>query len=655
MLSVRLAVLAVLLATAPSSVLAQNVPEWLKQAFSTNTPAYDKRVPAVVIFDEQTVTVSENGNVSTTRYYAVRILQREGRDAAAGREVYSPDTGRVRDVKGWLMRPGGSAVSIGKDRVLDVAIADNDVYNEARARVISATDRADVGHVFGYQMTIEDRSVFTQYEWEFQRWLPTLLSRYRLVLPTGWRASSITFNHPNIDPVVSGSSYTWELRNLPPVEREPASPALTDLVPRLAVSYFPGPAARARLGPSFESWKDVSVWLTQLNDPQAAPDENIVAKVRQIIASAGREFDRIQAIGRYVQGIQYISIQTGLGRGGGYRPRTASHVFTKSYGDCKDKATLMRAMLKVIGIESYPVAIYAGDVNYVRPEWPSPQQFNHVIVAISVKDDVDAPSIVNHPSLGRLLLFDPTDEHTALGDIPEEEQGSLALLIAGDRGDLFRVPAISSESNRLERQVDAILRADGSLAATVRERSVGQAAVNERRAFRYLSRTEYAGMIENWITRGAKGASVSEISPNENSSDSSFSLSVKFATSTYGQVMRNQLLIFKPAVVSRRESLFLTEASRRHPVVLYSNAYSETVRVKLPDEFEVDEMPDSVKLETSFGLYNATYEVQDGHLIFTRRLEQKAVRVPAENYDKVRTFFEKIRAAEQSPVVLTRK
>ncbi len=47
-----------------------------------------------------------------------------------------------------------------------------------------------------------------------------------------------------------------------------------------------------------------------------------------------------------MQNIQYISIQTGLGRGGGYRPHASNEVFAKSYGDCKDKANLMRAMLK---------------------------------------------------------------------------------------------------------------------------------------------------------------------------------------------------------------------------------------------------------------------------------------------------------------------
>jgi len=119
--------------------------------------------------------------------------------------------------------------------------------------------------------------------------------------------------------------------------------------------------------------------------------------------------------------------------------------------------------------------------------------------------------------------------------------------------------------------------------------------------------------------------------------------------------MQNRLLVFKPAIVSRRESLFLTEAKRKHPVVLKSNAYSESVSVKLPEGFVVDEMPDPVKLDTSFGTYSTTYEAKDGQVLFTRKLVQRAGTIPVEQYNSVRSFFEKIRAAEQSPVVLARK
>ena len=69
----------------------------------------------------------------------------------------------------------------------------------------------------------------------------------------------------------------------------------------------------------------------------------------------------------------------------------------------------------------------------------------------------------------------------------------------------------------------------------------------------------------------------------------------------------------------------------------------------------MDELPDAVKLDTSFGSYVTNYEVKDGNLLFTRKLVQRASTIPVEQYATVRSFFEKIRAAEQSPVVLAKK
>jgi hypothetical protein len=79
------------------------------------------------------------------------------------------------------------------------------------------------------------------------------------------------------------------------------------------------------------------------------------------------------------------------------------------------------------------------------------------------------------------------------------------------------------------------------------------------------------------------------------------------------------------------------------------------VRIKLPTGFEVDELPDALKLDTAFGNYASTYEVKDGQLVFTRTLTQRATTIPADQYATVRNFYERIRAAEQSPVVLAKK
>jgi hypothetical protein len=48
------------------------------------------------------------------------------------------------------------------------------------------------------------------------------------------------------------------------------------------------------------------------------------------------------------------------------------------------------------------------------------------------------------------------------------------------------------------------------------------------------------------------------------------------------------------------------------------------------------------------------YEVKDGQLVFKRNFVQRAITVPVAQYDSVRNFFSRMRAAEQSPVVLAK-
>lgn len=634
---------------------ADEAPLWLQQAAAIKVPVYDKEVSAVVLRNDRAVVVSADGKLTTTTTYAVRILTRDGRGYADAGEVYLTNSGKVNDIRAWLIRPNGFVKKYGKDETVDHILNSNDIYDEYRVKEIDATNDADVGVVFGYQSVSEERPLFNQDVWGFQDRLPTLESRYSLTLPAGWRAASLTFNHEKIEPSVNGTTYVWELRDLAPIKAEPASPRINSLTPQVAINYFEGASAASAGSKTFETWAQVSRWATDLHDPQAVPDQTVTAKARELTAGAKTELERIRAIAHFVQNLQYVSIDIGVGKGNGYRPHAASQVLAKAYGDCKDKANLMRSMLRAININAYPVVIYSGDPSHVREEWASPGQFNHCIIAVKVSDETVGPTVITHEKLGRLLIFDATDPNTKVGDLPDHEQGSLALLVAGEQGQLLRMPSLPPEASVFDRHADVVMTPEGAITAKVREQSNGQAAADSRRLFRDLSAAQYLKVIEGWISHGATGAKVSRVEPKDNTEGGRFDLDVDFTASSYAQLMQNRLLVFKPVIVSRQDSLYLTEPTRSHPIMLDSLNFSETVRVKLPVGFEVDELPDPLKLDASFGSYKTTYAVKDGELIFTRALAQRAGLIPVAEYQTVRRFFERIRAAEQSPVVLARK
>lgn len=646
--------LSFLLTVSTFALAGENAPAWLEQAAAAKPPTYEKNVTAVVLRDEQQVTLDANNKLTTVERYAVRILTREGRRHAVAIAHYLSNFSQIRDMEAWIISPAGSVRNFGKKDIIDQISDTDDIYNEGRIKVIDATSDADVGYVFGYTVTTEEKPLFYQDRWVFQGQLPTLVSRYTLTLPDGWKASSITFNRAEVQPQVSGTSYTWELRDLPPIADEPLSPSFVNIAPRLAVNYQPSDTTQA-VNRVFANWVDVSRWATSLYEPQVVIDDNVAAKTKDLTANAKNELEIIQAIGTYVQNLQYISFDIGVGYGNGFKPRPSNLVMSRGYGDCKDKANLMRAMLKLKNIEAYPVVIYSGDPNFVRKEWASPGQFNHCIIAVRVSPTTTGPTVIEHAKLGRLLIFDATDQYTPVGDLPDYLQGSLALVVAGENGGLVEMPVTPPDFNGWVRETEVNLADDGSIKGVIRERLSGQEARPVRTLMRSVSNNDFNRTIERWLTRGATAARLDKLLPKDKQSNSAFEMDVEFSAPAYGQLMQNRLLVFKPTITSRTDSIYLTEKERKHPVVLDSSSFREKAVFSLPAGFAVDEVPEAVSLQTAFGNYSTSYEVKDGKLIFTRSLTTTRSTVSVERYKEVRDFFTSMLNAEQSPVVLIRK
>ncbi len=634
-----------------SAVDKENVPSWLQQSAKAVSPTYEKDVPAVVLHNEQTVNVNPDGVMTVTTFHAVRLLTRGGKNYADAYAPYLQSSSKVREIKAWLLRADGTFKFYGKDETLDQVSDPDDIYDEYRVKTIDGSKDADVGMVFGFTTVIEERPLFTQDRWEFQRRLPTLLSRYSLNLPSGWQATSVAFNRAEIKPTISGSNYVWEMRDMQPIPPEPDGPSVNNLAPRIVVNYFPT-SANAHV---YDTWQDVSKWYTELSQSSLTLDDTIAGKAQDLTANSKTELEKIRAIAEYVQSLRYISLQIDVARGGGHRPRPANLVLQRGFGDCKDKANLMRAMLKALKIESYLVLIYSGDPTFVRAEWASPRQFNHCIIAVKVSAETNAPTVMTHEKLGRIMIFDATDSYTQLGDLPDHEQGSFALVAAGADGDLVKMPTLSPDSNKQERYAEVNLLNDGAIEGKIRQQSFGQSASFERGKLRELSAADYSVSLERWLTSRIKGGKVTKAVPSDQKLDGKFDLNIEFSAPNYAQLMQGKLMVFNPAMVGRLDQFSPVEGKRQTPIMIDSSSYSETIKVKLPEGFVIDEIPESSQIEAPFGKYNARYETVDGFLLLKRSLVLNRMTVPAARYEDVRNFFGVVRAAEQSPVVLLKK
>jgi hypothetical protein len=266
-----------------------------------------------------------------------------------------------------------------------------------------------------------------------------------------------------------------------------------------------------------------------------------------------------------------------------------------------------------------------------------------------------SPAIADAPKLGRLLYFDPTDENTPLGDLPEHEQGSFALLDDASAGALVRMPVIPAAANRVERETEIVLAPDGSVTSKMREQAFGQSAASMRYRMRARGKDEYVKVIERWVASGASGAKVTKVEPADAFDEDRFDLRLEFAAERYAQLMQGRLLVFRAAMLPRRGELVFTETKRQNPVVMHASSFEETVNVKLPAGFKVDEIPDGGKVETAFGTYISTYTSKDGELVLKRKLEIRPATVAVAEYGALKTFCELVAGAEQQRVVLVKE
>ena len=380
---------------------AGGVPDWLRQAAAEALPKYPEETKAVVLLDEKATTVKDNGEITTVRRRAVKILRPEGRERATVGVYFDSDT-RLTYLKGWSIPAQGKEYEIKEKDAVETAAFSEALYQDTRYKVLPIPG-AEPGSVVGYEYEQKERPYVFQESFWFQDDIPVHRARFVLSLPPGWEYGEHWTNHA--PQAATGGGSSWELTGLSAVESEPSMPAWRSLAARIAVSYFPKDASLREK--SLASWRDVGLWYAKLASDRRDATPEMQKKVAELTATASNLVEKIRALASFVQhDVRYVAIELGLG---GHQPHFAGQIFTNRYGDCKDKATLLAAMLQEIGVQSYYVLVQT-ERGVVTPEAPA-LTFNHAILAIRLPKEVPAEAFSatwEDPKLGRLLFFDPT-------------------------------------------------------------------------------------------------------------------------------------------------------------------------------------------------------------------------------------------------------
>jgi transglutaminase-like putative cysteine protease len=631
-----------------------SAPDWLRAAAQEKLPTYDKDTVAVILLDETQTTVQSNGEIDTLHREAIRLLRPEARNEYGGIGVdFDKDT-QVAYLKAWTIQAKGHELAVGEKDVFEEGYLNDIEYTDVKVEEIRFPE-ANPGNVVGYEYLRHDRPHVFEDQWAFQHRVPVVTARYDLELPPGWKFTARWFNHPEQQPQTPApNEFVWEVNNLPGVEIEPDMPNWRVVVGWIGIKFFPqDPSMRAK---ATGSWKDVGLWYEGLETPERVATPEIKQKVAELTAGLTDPMAKARALSEYVQHhIRYMAVEVGIG---GWQPHAAGEVFARQFGDCKDKATLLITMLHEAGIEAYSVSI-DDRRNFIQASFPS-VFMDHAILAIRLPDTVSDASlyaVVNDPKLGRLLFFDPTNEHVPLGYIPWYLQDNYALVITPDGGELISLPLLPPATNRLLRVAKFDLTATGDLSGEVQQIEWGGPAAQQREKFLDEPPSKRAeifehflgGFLNNFVFLGGSLG-------NLDKENETLSLDYKFSVQGYANPS-GDLLILRPDVVGNEDigllNLFTQHKARKYPVEFEEAMRQDDVfDITLPPGYALDGLPQSVEASCDYATYHSEIKVADGVLHYKRSFEVKDVIVPVDKLAEIRDFLQQVAADQQSAAVL---
>ena len=198
---------------------------------------------------------------------------------------------------------------------------------------------------------------------------------------------------------------------------------------------------------------------------EISPRAEITPEIRTLADRITRGIEdrraQTEAIDHWVKrNIRYVAIEIGVG---GYVPNRAADVLRNRYGDCKDKATLMNALLAVKGIASEVVLINSGN-SYSLPQRPRLGAFNHAILYV--------------PEFN--TYTDPTAATAAFGVLHQNTYDKPVVRLSARGGTVDRTPAMRPDDHTNTNRTRVNIAADGTVTGETSEISTGIFAAHSR-------------------------------------------------------------------------------------------------------------------------------------------------------------------------------
>jgi hypothetical protein len=431
--------------------------------------------------------------------------------------------------------------------------------------------------------------------------------------------------------------YRWSAPQLKPTVGKEAEAALAA---KKKVLWTPEQELDAEQGKlptvawtTFKSWQEVGAWYRGLEADRIVADDTVKAQVAELTKGKTTDEEKARVLYDYVAtNMRYIGVAFGIGR---YQPHTAAEILSNQYGDCKDKHTLLAAMLAAAGIQSDAVLIGAG-VRF-NEAVPSPASFNHLITRATIA--------------GKPVWLDTTAEVAPWAMLVSVTRDKQALVVpASGPATIAHTPVDPPLSNVETVESVGSLGADGVSTSHIVIAFRGDGEIAVRAAFRMLPPDKYDAIMQA-IAKGIGFAGTTSNPEVTRPTDMTqpFKLSFDYKREKAGdwEHLRTipevvparfpQVTEMEPPVRAIQLGLPLTETS--------------TSAMKLPEGWSAI-LPPAVHAKCDYATYDMTYRLENGTVYADRKIVVLAKKVPVSDWREYKALVDMVNPGKERYIQL---
>jgi hypothetical protein len=253
---------------------------------------------------------------------------------------------------------------------------------------------------------------------------------------------------------------------------------------------------------SLPSWDEFAAWYSRISNGSGQIDDTVRKMAADLGKGAGARMEKIRRAFEFVSALRYIAIELGVQ---GFRPRTPAEVLANRYGDCKDKANLLVALLRCMQVDARFVLLDRGGATDVSfPSW----QFNHAICFVPKAPGSGQPTD---------LWLDSTDSITPFGFIAPGDYGRDALVFDNDKAGFKKIAGAGADVSTVNDEWDLTEDTAGGWSGAFQRHTSGLADYAMRATYRGLSPAQrrqriYQALDGIWPAADLSDATISDVS-----------------------------------------------------------------------------------------------------------------------------------------------